>query len=210
MSLFSFFCLQILKLCADKGSSCIVTFAFFAASLFLLSQISTPSSSATAYVIATFLNGLVTGASLNYTLAHLLHLAPKSLHIIVTPLLAMFRGFAGSFGSAIGGGIFARSLKSTLERGFAENGLLNKDSLIRTLMGSPVTVQGLMGVEKEVAVHGYVVAIRALFVAGAMLALVAGVVQAGTGWKGHEDLPEEEERARREEERAGGAEWEVA
>ncbi|KAJ9664266.1 hypothetical protein H2201_005258 [Coniosporium apollinis] len=190
--------------------SCILTFAFFAASLFLLSQISTPSSSVTAYVIATFLNGLVTGASLNYTLAHLLHLAPKSLHIIVTPLLAMFRGFAGSFGSAIGGGIFARSLKSTLERGFAENGLLSRGSLIRTLMGSPVTVQGLTGVEKEVAVHGYVVAIRALFVAGAILALVAGVVQAGTGWKGHEDLPEEEERVRREEERAGGAEWEAA
>lgn len=50
------------------------------------------------------------------------------------------------------------------------------------LLGTPRLVAGLSGVEKEVAVEGYTVALKALFAAAAGLAAVAAVVQAGTGW----------------------------
>lgn len=104
----------------------------------------------------------------------------------------MFRGFGGSFGSAIGGGIFARVLKSSLEAGFAKRGLSGREELVTKLLGTPRLVAGLIGPDQEVAIEGYEKAVRTLFATGAVLALVAAVVQAGTGW--------EPERRGREEE----------
>ena len=97
----------------------------------------------------------------------------------------MSRGFAGGFGSAIGGGLFSRTLKRSLEAGFAGRGLPRHEELIRKLLGSPASVRELTGTEKEVAVQGYEHAVRMLFLSGTVLALAATVVQAGTGWHPH-------------------------
>ncbi|KAI5860237.1 MFS general substrate transporter [Durotheca rogersii] len=174
--------------------SCLVSLALFAASLFVLSLISTADAPLALYVAAVFANGLFTGAGLNYTLAHLLHLTPPETHYVATSLLGTFRGFAGSFGSAIGGGIFARTLRAALESGF---GALDghggsggppppdRAELIRKLVGSPALVfhGGLADAERAVAVSGYVDALRVLFQAAVVLSLGVLVIQAATGWK---------------------------
>ena len=135
-------------------------------------------------MLVVFVNGFCTGSALNYTLAHLLHLTPPSTHYICTALLTTFRGFAGSFGSAIGGGLFTRTLKGSLEHGFQRNGgLKGREDLVRKLLGSPITVQQLVGVERSIAVKSYVKALSTLFLAGIALALIMGLVQAGTGWE---------------------------
>jgi hypothetical protein len=173
-----------------------MSFALFAVTLFILSQLSTETSSITAYIIAIFANGLCTGAALNYTLAHILHLSLSENHFIATALLATFRGFAGSFGSSIGGGIFARLLQSSLQHGFKERGLHGKGELIRKLLGSPALVSSLTGDDKEVAIAGYVAALQGLFVAASGLAVVVVIVQAGTGWRsGVEDISDETSEA---------------
>ena len=139
----------------------------------------------------------MTGAAINYTLAHLLHLIPQDTHYIATSLIATFRGFAGSFGSAVGGGLFVRVLRDSLETGFRDHGFgSSKDVLVRRLLGSPALVGGLEGVEKEVAVKGYQEALRSLFLAGVGLAALMVLVQAGTGWKGagEEKIMEDETR----------------
>lgn len=118
---------------------------------------------------------------MTYTLSHVLHLTGSQLHYIVSALIAMSRGFAGSFGSAIGGGFFTRILKSSLETGFAQHGLPPQPELVRTLLGSPTTINSLAGVERFVAIQSYGHAIRMLFLAGSLLALVATAFQAGTG-----------------------------
>lgn len=171
--------------------SCIVSFFLFSVTLFILSQLSTRGSSTVAYVGATFLNGLCTGAALNYTLAHILHLSLPETHFIVTALLATFRGFAGSFGSAIGGGIFARLLQASLKQGFKDEGLSGKKELIRQLLGSPALVQDLEGVDKEVAIASYVTALQGLFVAASGLAMVMVLIQVGTGWNAPVDKEDE-------------------
>jgi hypothetical protein len=108
-----------------------------------------------------------------------------------------FRGFAGSFGSAIGGGLFVRVLKAKLEEGFENNGgLEGREELVRKLLGSPALAKSLKGAERAVAVSGYVNALRALFMAGVGLAAIMVFVQAGTGWKaGVEKKVETEEDA---------------
>lgn len=143
-----------------------------------------------------FVNGLCTGASLNYTLAHLLHLTPPSTHFISTSLLTTFRGFAGSFGSAIGGGIFVRALKSGLESGFEANGgLKGREELVRRLLGSPASVRALEGIERSVAVSSYVGGLRTIFTAGVGLALSMVVLQALTGWEdGEKEIGSTSER----------------
>lgn len=134
------------------------------------------------------MNGLSTGAALNYTLAHLLHLTPTSTHFVSTALLTTFRGFAGSFGSAIGGGLFLRMLKSGLEKGFEKHGGLDgREELVRKLLGSPALVQDLGDVERGIAVKSYVGALRGLFLAGVALALGMVLIQAGTGWRGGQE-----------------------
>lgn len=164
-------------------SSCLVAFLLFALANAGLSLLSTPSSPAWVYVAATFFNGLFAGALVNYTFSHLLHLTNPQMHYIVTSVVAMSRGFAGSFGSAVGGGLFSRELRRALETGFSKRGLLGRDELIRKLLGSPVLVMNLSGAEKEVAVHGYETAVQRLFLAGGALALATAIIQAGTGWE---------------------------
>jgi hypothetical protein len=114
------------------------------------------------------------------------------VHYISTSLLATFRGFSGSFGSGISGGIFTRMLQESLEEGFARHNI-SDDALVERLLGSPALVYRLEGDRREVAVQGYSDAIRGLFLAGCGLALVAIFVQAGTGWKGPSDGAADEE-----------------
>lgn len=189
----------------------VICYALFMCTFFLLSQISNEHTPAPLYLLAVLVNGLCIGASLNYTLAHTLHLAPPSTHFMAASLLTTFRAFAGSFGSAIGGGLFVRVLKARLETGFAENGgLEGREELVRKLLGSPALVQVLEGVEKRVAVGSYVGSLNQLFVAAGGLALVMVFVQAGTGWKAGKD-EEIESGDETEEERAIGIEdeeWE--
>ncbi|KAI9675560.1 MAG: hypothetical protein M1822_008913 [Bathelium mastoideum] len=182
--------------------ACLVTFICFSAALALVAMLATAESSAVAFMAAAFVNGAVAGAILNYTLAHLIHLTPRDTHTIVTPLLATFRGFAGSFGSAIGGGIFARTLQQSLVAGFADAGLEGREDLIRRLLGSPALAARLEGTERQVAIRGFQTALQTLFLAGSALALVSTVVQAGTGWRG----PGEEKDAEDLEEDSDGPE----
>lgn len=161
----------------------LVSMALFPITLLVLAFISTATSSSALYVVVVFCNGLLTGASLNYALVHLLHLTLSDVHPIVLSLLATFRGFAGSFGSAIGGGLFVRVLYKSLTDGFDEAGLKDRSDLIRRLLGSPGLVGQLEGKDREIAVSSYQDAIKALFLAGVGLAVIVIVIQAGTGWK---------------------------
>jgi hypothetical protein len=157
----------------------------FPITLYVLSLLSTPSSPTALYVVVTFANGLATGSSLNYTLVHLLHLTPASVHPIAISLLATFRGFAASFGSAIGGGLFTRILINSLRHGFAEKGLDGeKEDLIHRLSGSPSLVAKLTGNDRIVAMNSYVFAFRSIFLAAVLLSALMVLIQAGTGRKG--------------------------
>ena len=140
-----------------------------------------------------FLNGLLAGALVNYSLSHVLHLTSPHISYIVTSLVAMARGFAGSFGSAMGGGFFSRELKKALATGFVDHGLPRNDELMRKLMGSPALAMSLTGAEKEVAVQGYEQAVQRLYLIGSILALVTTFLQAGTGWRPFEDIVKAEE-----------------
>ncbi|KAH9223765.1 major facilitator superfamily domain-containing protein [Leptodontidium sp. 2 PMI_412] len=167
----------------------IVSYFLFACTLATLSQIANPDTPAPLFLLNVFANGICVGAALAYTLAHLLHLTPTSTHFISTSLLTTFRGFAGSFGSAIGGGLFVRVLKATLEKGYAKHGgLEGREDLVRRLLGSPALVQTLKGVEKRIAVAGYIGSLKQLFVAGTGLALIMVLIQAATGWQGAEEI----------------------
>lgn len=167
--------------------STVVVYALFPVTLVALSFLSTQYSPAALYVIILFACGAITGAALNYNLAHLLHLTPKSTHYVATSLVATFRGFAGSFGSAIGGGLFTRTLYRTLEAEFADHGLEHREELIRRLLGSPALVENLEGLEQRLAIKSYEYALRILFLAGAGLAALMVIAQAGTGWNAPED-----------------------
>lgn len=161
----------------------LISIVLFASTTLIISQISTPNSNVYGYVCSLFVNGMVTGALLNYTLAHVLHLTIPTTHVIVIPLNAAFRGLSGSCGSLICGGIFLRSLQQSLEQGFSNEEIPHKADLIRKLVGTPRLVQQLDGMEYEVALQSYITAFRTLFIAGAGLALLMLVFQAGTGWK---------------------------
>ncbi|KAF2177645.1 MFS general substrate transporter [Zopfia rhizophila CBS 207.26] len=161
----------------------VLSMALFPITFLILVFISTTESPWGGYMVVVFLNGLITGASLNYTLVHLLHLTMPDVHPIVLSLLATFRGFAGSFGSAIGGGLFARILHRSLVDGFADAGLKHKKDLVRRLVGSPALVRGLRGKEKEIAVGAYEEGLKSLFLASMGLAIIVALFQAGTGWK---------------------------
>lgn len=172
-----------------------MVYALFPCTLVALAFLSTSTANSALYILILFLNGFCTGAALNYTLAHLLHLTPTSTHYIATSLIATFRGFAGSFGSAIGGGMFVRVLDESLRKHFKDAGIEGKEALVRRLLGSPALVGGLEGIDKEVAVKGYEDAIRYLFLAGAGLAACMVLVQAATGWTGaaEEKVSDEEQ-----------------
>lgn len=171
----------------------LVSVLLFGASLFTMGYVSDPSVPLSVYILMLFLNGLFTGAALNYTLAHILHLTPTDAHYMATSLLGTFRGFAGSFGTAIGGGIFIRTLQKGLEHGFKHlpGDGDGREDLVRKLVGGPALVfhgpEGLLSPEERgVAVRSYVDALRVLFHAASVLTVVVLVLQAGTGWKGPE------------------------
>jgi hypothetical protein len=186
--------------------------SLFVLTLFLFSQLAVPNSSVTLFITTCFLNGFCTGAGLNYTLSHLLFLAAPHDHFFVTGLLATFRGFAGSFGSAIGSGVFLRVLQSSLETGFRDRNMEGKEDLIRRLLGSPALVGELEGKERAVAILGYGFALQRLFVSASVLALVMVAVQGGTGWKAPnvaDEVSDEEETTSDEEETVGEQEEEA-
>jgi hypothetical protein len=189
----------------------VVAYGLFSCTFAVLSEISNEHTAAPLYLLAVLANGLCIGASLNYSLAHILHLTPPSTHFMAASLLTTFRAFAGSFGSAIGGGLFVRVLKARLETGFAENGgLEGREELVRKLLGSPALVQVLTGMEKKIAVESYVGSLNQLFAAAGGLALVMVFVQAGTGWKAGKDEVDETGNDTEEEGRIGveDEEWE--
>lgn len=161
----------------------VTSMALWPITMAALALISTPTSDMALYMLLVFLNGLITGAALNYTLVHLLHLTLPEVHPIIISVLATFRGFAGSFGSAIGGGLFGRVLHRSLVDGFADAGLTHRGDLVRKLLGSPALVGKLEGTEKHVAINAYQDAIQALFFAATGLAVIVTLVQACTGWK---------------------------
>ncbi|RYP59369.1 hypothetical protein DL770_010213 [Monosporascus sp. CRB-9-2] len=187
-------------------AACLASVALFAASLLALALASSadPPSPFPLYVLVVFCNGLATGAAINYTLAHVLHLAPAASHYVATSLIGTFRGFAGSFGSAVGGGVFTRALRARLEDGFraldgiGDGELLSPDRrrLVRRLLGSPALVYGggLGADEREVAVRGYADALRLLFLSAAALSVVVLLIQAATGWKGAAEPARDEEQ----------------
>lgn len=160
----------------------VIAMALFPLTMAALAFISTPSTPWSLYVGTVFLNGVVTGATTNYALVHLLHLTLPEVHPVVISLLATFRGFAGSFGSAIGGGFFVRVLHESLADGFEREGLEHRDDLTRKLLGSPALVNKLNGAEKIVAITAYQDALKALFLGAAALSILVTFVQAGTGW----------------------------
>jgi len=170
----------------------VAIFALFPITLAVLGIESTKDSATWVVILSTFSNGLCAGAALNYTLHHLLYLVVPDVRFIATSLLATFRGFAGTFGSAIGGGIFVRVLRRSLVTGLKKHGVEGRQDLVRRLLGSPRAVQGLEGIEREVAIASYTKAIQTLFYTAAGLSVLMLIVQAGTGWappEGHEEEP---------------------
>ena len=188
----------------------LIVYAIFPVTLVLLAALTKHTSSMALFILDVTVCGAATGAALNYNLAHVLHLTPKSTHYIATSLLATFRGFSGSFGSAIGGGIFTRTLYQSLTNRFAERGMHNEDDLVRRLLGSPALVGRLQGAQREVAIEGYEEALRKLFLYGAGLAALMVFVQAGTGWRTPEVVKEEARRDEAEERQRLVAEEEAA
>ncbi|OAA37992.1 major facilitator superfamily transporter [Beauveria brongniartii RCEF 3172] len=175
----------------------LVVSAVFALSLFLMGLVAAPTAPMPLFVAVVFLNGLATGAALNYSLAHLLHLSHKDTEYVSTSLLGTFRGFGGSFGTAIGGGIFLRTLKQALTIGFADleghhghEGLSPKHArLVTRLLGAPGLVfSGELNVEEQhIAINGYSGAIRDVWHAAALLSVIFVAVQAAAGWTAPED-----------------------
>ena len=178
----------------------------FSLAIFAMAFVSNAAASTSIYVAAVFVNGLCTGAALNYTLTHLLHLSSPSLHYIVTGLLSTFRGFAGSFGTAIGGGVFARTLRDALTTGFTRldgGDELGKarEKLITVLIGSPAMVwkEGVLNAaERQVAVFGYELALEALYKSAALVCVLVVLMQAGTGWAAPAGEKEDDDEIERE------------
>ena len=188
----------------------LASYLCFGATLYSLSILSTAASPTWLYVLALFLNGFATGTALSYTLAHLLHLSAAEAHFIATSLLGTFRGFAGSFGTAIGGGIFSRTLRAALTKGFRAldhdggsgsgggSGEVDGDGrhdLIARLIGSPALVFGgcLSDAERTVAVQSYEHALGVLYRAATLLCIIVLVIQAAAGWQAPPAKEEEEE-----------------
>ncbi|KAF3762939.1 MFS general substrate transporter [Cryphonectria parasitica EP155] len=179
---------------------CLVSIFLFGLAIFGLSLLSNAVSPAWAYVLVVFCNGFCTGAALNYTLAHILHVSAPGTHYISTGLLATFRGFAGSFGTSIGGGVFTRKLREQLTIGYAR--LDATDGLsparlrfVTRLVGSPnfVFSGALSDAERDIAIHGYEAALKVMYTSAAVLIIFVLVIQAGTGWTELADQEDEEE-----------------
>lgn len=186
---------------------CLVSMFLFGVALWGLSLTSNAASPGWLYIGLVFCNGFCTGAALNYALAHLLHVAVPGTHYIATGLLTTFRGFAGSFGTSIGGGIFTRRLREQLAVGFAKlDGTVElgpeRVTLIKRLVGSPNLVFGgsLSDAERQVAIAGYEVSLKVLYTYAVMLMVFVLFLQAGTGWAAPPAGPHDEEETSLEEE----------
>lgn len=183
---------------------CLISLALFGSALLGIAFASTAACPAWVYILAIFANGLCTGAALNYTLAHTLHLTrPGETQFVAASLLSTFRGFAGSFGTAIGGGVFGRTLRSQLAEGFGRldggggfGGPLSpeRERLINKLIGSPAFVFGgdLSPLERVVAIQGYESSLGVLYKLAAGVAVLVVIVQAGSGWTAPASPSEEE------------------
>ncbi|KAL8305623.1 hypothetical protein RB597_003616 [Gaeumannomyces tritici] len=177
---------------------CLVSLALFGVTLLATGLVSNSGSQPWLYVLVVFANGLCTGAALNYTLAHLLHHAHPRTRFVAASLFNTFRGFAGSFGTTIGGGTFGRALRARLAEGFSrlDRGLgSGREKLIEKLTGSPALVfeGGLSDAERAVAVQGYEAALKTLYTLAAALTIFVIVVQAGTGWEAPVKAKEDDE-----------------
>lgn len=177
----------------------LISLSLIGVTLFMLSQVATPDHSVEAFVAVVFISGFATGAFLNYTLAHIIHLSPKNTEYVTTSLMGTFRGFGGSFGTSLGGGVFYRILRARLASGFSDlDGTDDLDparrQLISRLMGSPSLVfhGNLKPDERAIALQGYTLASQGVWQAAAMLALLMLLVQAGTGWTAPKGKEEEE------------------
>ncbi|PHH73039.1 hypothetical protein CDD80_4086 [Ophiocordyceps camponoti-rufipedis] len=175
--------------------SCLIALAIFSASLLGLAIVAAPRAALTPLITLVFINGFATGAALNYTMAHLLHLCHPDTAYIAASLLTTFRGFGGSFGTSIGGGMFYRFLRRSLTRGFlALDGGQHlspaHNALIPRLLGMPELVLhgGLSGEEQKVALNGYAGAIGFVWMAAAIMMLLVMAAQAATGWTAPEPL----------------------
>ncbi|RSM03673.1 hypothetical protein CEP52_007231 [Fusarium oligoseptatum] len=173
--------------------------ALFSLSLCVLSLAGTAELPVVVLILVVFFNGMATGGVLNYTLAHTLHLSHDDTQYIATSLIATFRGFGGSFGTAIGGGIFYRLLRSDLVSGFLQldGGDELSDArqrLVSNLLSSPGLVHGgdLSIAEREIAIQGYAGASRGVWQAAAVLGLVVVAIQAATGWTSPSEDDDEE------------------
>lgn len=189
----------------DFWLASIVSVILFSVSVYALSLVGTVEASVAAFIAVVLANGLATGAGLNYTMAHILHLSHDDTQYITTSLLATFRGFGGSFGTAIGGGIFYRLLRSSLTSGFQEldggkHLTPDRKDLIKRLLGTPGLVFGgtLDSAEQGIAVDGYAYAARGVWQAATVLGVAMIVIQAATGWAAPEEVQEnvDEEAAR--------------
>ncbi|KAA6409987.1 MAG: MFS general substrate transporter [Lasallia pustulata] len=109
--------IHIRRNCSFYIASITAYFPFPLPSL-LLAHFSTPPPGPWLYIIATFLDGFVTGAGLNCTLAHILHLTPSSTISSSRRSSPPSAGWQAGFGSAAGGSFFLRLLRSSLEKGF--------------------------------------------------------------------------------------------
>lgn len=150
-----------------------------------------PDSSIILFVIGSFFHGFFTGSAVSYSLVHILHLTPHSTHGMVPTLHGLFRGSAGSFGAAIGGGIFSRLLHSQLRRSFLDRGLDEMKELLRQIAGNPRLVSQLNGAEYDAAQEAYTVSLKGLFLAGLIATVAAVILQAFTGWTGADEVTDD-------------------
>ncbi|KAL5594393.1 hypothetical protein BROUX41_001328 [Berkeleyomyces rouxiae] len=169
--------------------SSILSLVVFCFTLVLVASSGTISSPVWLFVLYVFLNGLATGGGMNYTLAHMLHLTTPDVHFVSTSLLGMFRGFGGSFGTAIGGGYFMRLIKSIITKDFErlDGGVLSEahKEMIVKLAARPEFVfdGGLSPAEQIIARNGYAAALQQTWRVAALIGVGAIILQAMCGWK---------------------------
>lgn len=164
------------------------------ASIYALSFMTRSDIPLELFILVVFLCGAATGATLTYALAHLLHLSTKDTAFISSSLLNTARGFGGSFGTAIGGGIFYRILRANLTGGFLSldgDGPLTPERrrLISHLLGSPELVHGgnFTADEAHIAMDSYSRAMQTVWQAAGTLVIVMAFFQAATGWTAPKD-----------------------
>lgn len=91
--------------------------------------------------------------------------------------MSTYRGFASSFGSAIGGAIFSRMLIFSLETEFKRRGLVEQHNLFQRLLVSPDLVAGIIGIEKEAIIEAFSATFKVLFTSTSAFSLVTILVQ---------------------------------